>query len=187
MSNAQVAAPEPKTAAEWQQKIEEYEITLAGPTLEPAIKNAIEALRADAIKRKFLAEITAPTVNVACARAAIRDAQGSRHDARRGRRKFKNVRMGRSLRLRVFLKNNPPHLLFKERNHCSRREKSESRRSLDDFQNPTPIPFLRPPPPIALPPEVVALVEKIVRAEVPSIIAQTIAWFRANPEWMQSN
>ena len=64
MSNAQVVAPEPKTAAEWQQKIEDYEFTLAGPTLEPAIKQAIEALRTDAIKRKFLAEITAPTVNV---------------------------------------------------------------------------------------------------------------------------
>jgi hypothetical protein len=186
MSNAQVVAPEPKTAAEWQQKIEEYEITLAGRQLEPAIKNAIEALRADAIKRKFLAEITAPTVNVA---ALVQRFVTPKVPDTMPVSVAENLKMwdGQIAEVESFLKNNPPHHLIQGAESLLAEKKASRAKVLDDFQNPAPIPIPPPPPPIALPPEVVALVEKIVRGEVPNIIAQTIAWFRANPEWMQSN
>ena len=64
--------------------------------------------------------------------------------------------------------------------------KEKRAKVLYDFHNPAPIPIPPPTLPISLPPEVIALVRQIIREESPSIIAQTIAWFRANPEWMQS-
>jgi hypothetical protein len=188
MSNANAAqvvdaVTEPKTAAEWQQKIEDFELTLAGPSLEPLIRTAIEKLRADAVQRKFLAEVTAPTVNVVDVPAQqfvtpkVPDAMP--------------VAVAESLKtydlkiveLETFLKNRPlPHLIPGAKELLTE-AKVKRARVLFDFQNPEPIPVPLPPPPIQLPPEVIELVREIVRAEVPSIIAQTIAWFRANPEW----
>src|ERR1700677_4003673 len=109
---AQVDAPEPKTAAEWQQKIEEYELTLAGPSLEPLIRTAIEKLRADAVQRKFLAEVTAPTVNVVDVPAQefvtpkVPDVMPVSV--------AENLKMwdGQIAEVESFLKNNPPHHLI---------------------------------------------------------------------------
>ena len=135
MSNAQVAAPEPKTAAEWQQKIEEYEITLAGPQLEPAIKNAIEALRADAIKRKFLAEITAPTVNVA---ALAQQFVTPKVPDTMPVSVAENLKMwdGQIAEVESFLKNNPPHHLIQGAESLLAREKSQSRQGARRFSEP---------------------------------------------------
>jgi hypothetical protein len=189
MSNAKAAQvvdtlAEPKTAAEWQQNIEEYELTLAGPTLEPAIKAAIEKLRADAVQRNFLAEVTAPAVNDAPAQQFVTPKVPDVMPVAVA----ENLKMADSdiAQVEAFLQNRPlPHLVPGAKTLLDE-HKARRARILHDFQNPTPIPVPPPPPPIALPPEVVELVREIVRAQVPSIVAEVVAWFKNNREWLQS-
>jgi hypothetical protein len=186
MSNENLVQAEPKTAAEWQKKIEEYEIMLSGSTLEPAIRTAIQELRKHAVQQKFLAEVTAPTVNVVDVPAqqfVVPKIPETMPVA-----VAENLKMADSdiAQVEAFLQNRPlPHLVPGAKTLLDE-HKARRARILHDFQNPSPIPVPPPPPPIALPPEVVELVRGIVRAEGPNLIARTIAWFKANPEWMRS-
>jgi hypothetical protein len=189
MSNAQaqvVDAPaEPKTAADWAKKVEEYDITLAGPSLEPAIKTAIEKLREHAVQQKFLAEVTAPTVNVdAPAQQFVTPKVPDTMPVATAER-LREVDADIA-QVETFLKNAPlPHLRPGAESLLAEK-RARRAKILFDFQNPKPLPVPALPPPIQLPVEVVELVREIIRAEVPSIIAQTIAWFQANPEWLRS-
>jgi hypothetical protein len=186
MSTEQLVQAVPKNAAEWQKKIEEYELTLAGPSLEPAIRTAIEKLREHAVQQKFLAQVTAPTVNVVDVPAQqfvtpkVPDVMPV---ATAERLKEWDLKIAE---VEAVLKNAPPHHLIPGAKTLLVEHKESRARVLYDFQNPAANPVPPPPSPIQLPPEVVELVQSIVRAEVPSIIAQTIVWFRANPEWMRS-
>jgi hypothetical protein len=188
MSNEKVAqvgdAPEPKTAAEWQQKVADYDITLAG-TLGPAIRTAIEKLRADAVQRKFLAEITAPTVKVD---APVQQFVTPKVPDTMPPSVAENLKMwdGQIAEVETFLKNNPLPQLIPGAKELLAEKKASRAKVLHDFQNPAPIPIPPPPPPIALPPEVIELVQSIVRAQVPSIVAEVVAWFKNNREWLQS-
>lgn len=177
-------ATENLTTDQWSKKIEEYDITLAGSPLEPAIRTAVEKLRADAIQRRFLAEVTAPTVNVDAAQQFVTPKVPETMPPSVA----ENLKMwdGKIAEVEAFLQNAPPHHLIAGSKEVLAEYKESRARVLYNFQNPEPIPVPAPPKPIALPPEVIELVQQIVRAEVPSIIAQTIAWFKANPDWLRS-
>jgi hypothetical protein len=180
---AQVDAPtEPKTVAEWKQKVSDYDTALAG-SLEPAIRVAIENLRAYAVQQTFLAEITTP-VNVV---SPVQQFVTPKVPDVMPVSVAENLKMwdGQIAEVESFLKNNPPPALIPGAESLLDDHKASRARCLADFQNPVPIPVPPPPPPIQLPPEVVELVQKIVRAEVPATIAQTVAWFKNNREWLQ--
>ena len=175
---------EPKTVAEWKQQVESYDLTLAG-SLEPEIRTAIEKLRADAVQRKFLAELTtAPTVKVdepvqQFVVPAVPDTMPVAV--------AESVKLWdeRTAQVEVFLKNNPlPHFIpaLKELLVEAREKRAKV---IFDFQNPKPLPVPNPPPKIQLPPEVTELVREIIRAETPSIVSSVVQWFKANPEWTQ--
>ena len=188
MSNAQaqvVDAPaEPKTAADWAKKVEEYDITLAGPSLEPAIKTAIEKLREHAVQQKFLAEVTAPTVNVdAPAQQFVTPKVPDVMPVATAER-LKDLD-SEIARVEIYLQNSPLPYLRPGAEELLAEKRAIRAKVLHDFNFPAPIPVPPPPAKLELPPEVVELVRSIVRDEVPSIIAQTIAWFQANPEWLR--
>jgi hypothetical protein len=98
-----------------------------------------------------------------------------------------NLKMwdGQIAEVESFLKNNPPHHLIQGAESLLAEKKASRAKVLYDFQNPAPIPVPPPPPPIQLPREFIELVQKIVRAEVPSIVAEVVAWFKNNREWLQ--
>lgn len=168
------------TTAQWKQRVADFDTTLAG-TLDPEIRQAIEALRVHAVQQTFIAELTTPVKVDAPAQQFVTPKVPDVMPVAVA----ENLKMWdeRIAQVEVFLKNNPlPHFIpaLKELLVEAREKRAKA---LYDFQNPEKIPVPLPPAPIRLPEEVISLVRQIIREESPNIIAQTISWFRANPEW----
>jgi hypothetical protein len=177
-------ATENLTADQWAKKIEEYDVALTGPPLEPAIRSAIEKLRENAVQQKFLTEFTTPVQAESPAPQFVTPA-------------VPEVMPSTVVEsLAVFdakiasaensLAHNPPFHFVGAYRELLADAKAGRERVLYSFTHPEPIPVPLAPPPVVLPPEVVELIAAQVKAQMPEVVAHVICWLQNNKEWLRS-
>jgi hypothetical protein len=174
------------TAEQWQQKVSDYDLTLAG-ALEPEIRSAVEALRTDAVQRAFLAEVTAPVKVVEPEQQFVVPAVPDVMPPDVAERiKIYDTRIAD---LENSLAHNPPMRFITAYREMLAEAKEKRAQVIFDFKNPPPVPIPPAPPKIQIPSGVTEMVREIVheimRAETPSIVSSVVQFFRENPEWVK--